>query len=115
VIRSVNRLIPKADPAKFKELQREFDELHERIYAAREPIDGSNDLTAQLCKCIFLKMHLERNPDFRVQPNGKLLDEVFKGAYIRSNGATAVEEIKLAFAAAKAIHPFASSLEMEAN
>src|SRR5207249_6771102 len=51
---------PKADPVRFKELQREFDELHERIYAAREPVDGSNDLTAQLCKCIFLKMHFER-------------------------------------------------------
>jgi type I restriction enzyme M protein len=100
---AVTRAMPKADPAKFKELQREFDELHERIYAAREPIDGSNDLTAQLCKCIFLKMHLERNPDFRIPPSGKLLEEVFKGAYIRGNGASAVEEIKLAFGSAKAL------------
>jgi type I restriction enzyme M protein len=97
------RTKPKADPAKFKELQREFDDLHERIYAAREPIDGSNDLTAQLCKCIFLKMHLERNPDFRIPPSGKLLEEVFDEGYIRRHGATAVEEIKLAFESAKAL------------
>ena len=97
------RAMPKADPAKFKELQREFDELHERIYAAREPIDGSNDLTAQLCKCIFLKMHLERNPDFRIGSTGKLLEEVFQGDYIRRNGSSAVEEIKLAFESAKSL------------
>ena len=92
---------PKADPTRFKELQREFDDLHERIYAGREPIDGSNDLTAQLCKCIFLKMHLERNREFRVPPDGKLLEEVFNAAYIRAHGNEAVEEIKRAFDAAK--------------
>jgi type I restriction enzyme M protein len=97
------RSLPKADPAKFKELQREFDELHERIYAAREPIDGSNDLTAQLCKCIFLKMHLERNRDFRIPHSATLLEEVFDAGYIRRTGAAAVEEIKRAFEAAKAL------------
>src|SRR5262249_48980610 len=35
------RARPKADPIRFKELQREFDELHEEVYASREPIDGS--------------------------------------------------------------------------
>src|SRR5262249_34161549 len=47
-----SRARPKADPIRFKELRHEFDELHEQVYASREPIDGSNDLTAQLCKCI---------------------------------------------------------------
>jgi type I restriction enzyme M protein len=93
----------KGDPTRFKELQREFDELHERIYAAREPIDGSNDLTAQLCKCIFLKMHLERNRDFRVPPGDKLFEEVFEPAYIRNAKGLAVEEIKRAFDTAKAL------------
>ena len=107
---AAERSKPKADPAKFKELQREFDDLHERIYAAREPIDGSNDLTAQLCKCIFLKMHLERFPDFRIPPpkddptaSSKLLEEVFEAKYIRRHGAIAVEEIKRAFESAKAL------------
>ncbi|MCL5669871.1 MAG: hypothetical protein M1423_01005, partial [Acidobacteria bacterium] len=53
------------DAAGYKQLHSEFDQLHEQIYAAREPVDSSNDLTAQLCKCIFLKMHMERHPDFR--------------------------------------------------
>jgi type I restriction enzyme M protein len=91
----------RGDPARFKELQREFDELHERIYAAREPIDGSNDLTAQLCKCIFLKMHLERDRDFRV--DGQLLQDIFDPAFIRKNGTSAVEAINRAFELAKSL------------
>ena len=89
-----------ADPIRFKALQTEFDDLHERIYATREPIDGSNDLTAQLCKLIFLKMHLERHPDFRTEGD-PLLSEVFQWAYIETNKSTAVEQIKRAFSAAK--------------
>lgn len=98
--------LTKADPARFKELQHEFDDLHEFIYALREPVDGSNDLTAQLCKCIFLKMHLERRPDFRFPPEGKLLEEVFEPFYIRRHKATAVEEIKQAFDAAKTLDQY---------
>ena len=94
---------PKADPGRFKELQQEFDDLHERIYAAREPIDGSNDLTAQLCKCIFLKMHLERHRDFRVPPGDRLFETVFTPEYVRANKEQAVEEIKRAFDAAKSL------------
>jgi type I restriction enzyme M protein len=89
-----------ADPLRFKALQTEFDELHERIYATREPIDGSNDLTAQLCKLIFLKMHLERHPDFSVKGD-PLLSEVFQKSYIETNKSVAVEQIKRAFSAAK--------------
>jgi type I restriction enzyme M protein len=89
-----------ADPLRFKALQTEFDELHERIYATREPIDGSNDLTAQLCKLIFLKMHLERHPDFRIKED-PLLSEVFQRGYIETNKSEAVEQIKRAFSAAK--------------
>ena len=89
-----------ADPLRFKALQTEFDELHERIYATREPIDGSNDLTAQLCKLIFLKMHLERHPDFRTGGD-PLLSEVFQQGYIETNKSKAVEQIKRAFSAAK--------------
>ena len=63
----------RADAAGFKQLQSDFDELHEQIYAAREPVDSSNDLTAQLCKCIFLKMHMERYPDFRADAKAPLL------------------------------------------
>lgn len=91
----------RGDAAGFKQLQAEFDGLHQQIYAAREPVDSSNDLTAQLCKCIFLKMHLERHPDFRTDSASPLLMDVFDASYIRQHKQEAVDEIKKAFAKAK--------------
>lgn len=93
----------RADAAGFKQLQLEFDQLHEQIYAAREPVDSSNDLTAQLCKCIFLKMHMERHPDFRAEAGAPLLTEIFNEEYVTANGQKAVEDIKKAFAAARSL------------
>src|SRR5262249_7801942 len=98
-----SRARPKADPIRFKELRHEFDELHEQVYASREPIDGSNDLTAQLCKCIFLKMHLERHRDFRSVAHGPLFEEIFRGDYIRKHGERPVEQIKKAFEVARSL------------
>ena len=97
-----------ADPARFKELQHEFDELHEQVYASREPVDGSNDLTAQLCKLIFLKMHLERHRDFRVGDD-PLFETVFQPDYIRKHNAEAVAAIKRAFNAAKGLEEYAAT------
>src|SRR5262249_52368645 len=54
---------PKADPVQYKRLQDEFDRLHEHIYAARENVNNANDIIYELCKCIFLKVHLEHHPD----------------------------------------------------
>lgn len=93
----------KADPARTKQLQREFDDLHERIYSAREPVNGSNDLIEQLCKCIFLKMHSERHPDFRIPSSNQLLGDVFQPDYIRSHKEQAVQQIKEAFKVAKSL------------
>ncbi len=93
----------RADAAGFKQLQSEFDRLHEQIYAAREPVDSSNDLTAQLCKCIFLKMHMERHPDFRANADAPLLMEVFQEEYITRHGQKAVEQIKNAFVSARSL------------
>jgi type I restriction enzyme M protein len=90
-----------ADPIRFKELQREFDALHEQIFASREPVDGSNDLTAQLCKLIFLKMHLERHRDFRVDDDDPLFEEIFQPEYINQHKALAIAQIKRAFNTAK--------------
>lgn len=92
-----------ADPLGFKKLQAEFDELHERIYAARDAVSGSNDLTAQLCKCIFLKMHLERHPDFRAEPDAPPFETVFDAAYITANKKKAVQQIRDAFKVARAL------------
>ncbi len=93
----------RADAAGFKQLQSDFDQLHEQIYAAREPVDSSNDLTAQLCKCIFLKMHMERHPDFRADSEAHLLTEIFQADYVKEHGQDAVDQIKEAFAKARSL------------
>jgi type I restriction enzyme M protein len=95
------RVAPSADPVRFKELQHEFDMLHEQIYASREPVDGSNDLTAQLCKLIFLKMHLERTRDFRPVSGEPLFEEIFTPEFINKHKSRAVDLIKKAFDVAK--------------
>lgn len=104
--RKEKRHAAKADPIGFKKLQHEFDQLHERIYAAREPVDGSNDLTAQLCKCIFLKMHYERHPDFRPEKGGPLFEEMFDPGYIEKHGEKAVDQIKKAFEVARSLDEY---------
>lgn len=106
--KATKRATVSADPAKFKELQREFDGLHEQIYASREPVDGSNDLTAQLCKLIFLKMHLERHRDFQVAGDPKF-EEIFQAAYINEHKATAVSQIKRAFDNAKVLDEYCAT------
>lgn len=97
-----------ADPVRFKELQHEFDELHEQVYASREPVDGSNDLTSQLCKLIFLKMHLERHRDFRVGDD-PLFEEMFQPEYIKAHKADAVAAIKRAFNEAKLLDEYSAT------
>ena len=101
----LKRVKPKADPVRFKGLQHEFDELHERIYAIREPVDGANDIIAQICKCIFLKMHLEKYPDFKFS-NGQLFEEIFDPDFIRRKKEKAVEYIKKAFDRAKKLDEY---------
>jgi len=103
--KGLKRIKPKVDPVKFKGLQHEFDELHERIYAMREPVDGANDIIAQICKCIFLKMHLEKYPDFKFT-NGQLFEEIFNPDFIRSKKEKAVEYIRKAFDKAKKLDEY---------
>ena len=96
----------KAGPARaassasdYKVLQKEFDDLHEYIYAARENVNGKNDITYELCKCIFLKMHLEQHPDYKLPQLGLTLEQVLDAERIANKRDSAVHEIKSAFQA----------------
>lgn len=92
---------PKTDPQQYKKLQKEFDDLHEYIYAARENVNGKNDIIYELCKLIFLKVHLEKNRDYKVRIVGEKLETIFSPDYFTKYGTRAVEEIKKAFAEIK--------------
>jgi len=93
---------PKADPAQYKRLQDDFDRLHEYIYAARDNVNNANDIIYEICKFIFLKVHLERHPDYAVAAlGGRPLNELFSADYVRAEGESAVREIKDTFAEIK--------------
>ncbi len=85
----------------YKVLQHEFDELHEYIYAARENVNSKNDITYELCKIIFLKMHLERHPDYVVPGVEQKLEAVLSPDYVHRHGSDAVAHIKSAFSAVR--------------
>lgn len=89
--------IPKSDPQRYKKLQKEFDDLHEFIYAARDNVNSKNDITYELCKCIFLKVHLEKNRDYIVHSVGEKLETIFSSTYVTEKGSEAVEAIKKSF------------------
>lgn len=81
----------------YRVLQKEFDDLHEYIYAARENVNSKNDITYELCKCIFLKMHLERDRDYTVPKLGKKLEVILSPSYFQKERERAVDAIKTAF------------------
>lgn len=85
----------------YNTLQKEFDDLHEYIYAARENVNSKNDITYELCKCIFLKMHLERDPNYVVPGVEEKLETIIMPSTIRSRRDEAVADIKQAFAAVR--------------
>ncbi len=93
----------RADAAGFKQLQSEFDQLHEQIYASRESSGSANAVTEELCKCIFLKVHSERHPDFRAEAGAPLLTEIFRAEYFETHEEQAVNEIRAAFTAARSL------------
>lgn len=96
----------KTEPGQYKALQKELDDLHEFIYAARENVNSKNDITYELCKMFFLKMHLEKNRDYVVLRIGKKLETILMVDYIKQNPTLAVEEIKQAFAEIKGLEDY---------
>lgn len=80
-------------------IQKEFDDLHEEIYK-KGGIRPTNAAIDEVCKLIFLKLHTECCPDYRLQSGAaaaKNFTDIFHGAYIRRHGKLAVREMQDAF------------------
>ncbi len=78
-------------------IQRRFDELHERLYPSGG-FSSANEAIDEICRLMFMKAHLERNPSDTLQSlHGKRLSDVLNADNIRRGGATAVQEVKEAF------------------
>ena len=78
-------------------IQRKFNELHERLYPSGG-FSSANEAIDEICRLLFMKTHLERNPSYIVHAlNGKRLADVLNADNIRRDGAKAVQEVKDTF------------------
>lgn len=92
----------------YQAMGRRFDELHEAIYGRRAGVGTTNDAIDEVCKLIFLKIHLERHPTYEVQTlDGKRFAKLFNADYIGQNGRAAVGEIREAFHEIKGLEEYA--------
>lgn len=78
-------------------IQRKFNELHERLYPSGG-FSSANEAIDEICRLLFMKTHLERNPSYTVRTlKDKRLADVLNSENIRRGGAKAVQEVKDAF------------------
>lgn len=78
-------------------IQRKFDELHERLYPSGG-ISSANEAIDEICRIMFMKIHLERHPSYTVKAlRDKRLSDIFHADNIREGGAQAVQEMRAAF------------------
>lgn len=80
-------------------VQKQFDDLHEEIYK-KGGVKPTNAAIDEIGKLIFLKVHVERNPDYQLQRGvgqGKRFADIFKATHVRQHGKRAVRELQDAF------------------
>ncbi len=80
-------------------IQKQFDNLHEEIYK-KGGIKPTNAAIDEVGKLVFLKVHVEKDPDYQLQHgagHGKRFADIFKAAYVRRHGKQAVRELQDAF------------------
>ncbi len=80
-------------------IQAEFNDLHEEIYK-KGGVKPTNAAIDEVCKLVFLKLHLENEPDYRMQRSiaqDKRFADIFRASYVQLNGKSAVRELQDAF------------------
>ncbi len=80
----------------WREVQRQFDQLHEKLYP-KGGISTANDAIDEICRLMFLKIHLECHPDYTVRQVKKRLSDIMNSQYIQQEKKGAVQELKAAF------------------
>ena len=80
-------------------IQKQFDELHEEIYK-KGGVKPANAAIDEVGKLIFLKVHAERYPNYRITDTAvkdTLFIDLFDADYVKRNGKKAVRELQHAF------------------
>jgi type I restriction enzyme M protein len=92
----------------YRSIGHKFNELHEEIYRRRAGVGTTNEAIDEVCKLIFLKIHLERHPNYEVEAlGGKRFAELFNADYINKYGSTAIQEIRDSFHEIKRLDEYA--------
>lgn len=82
-----------------RRIQKQFDELHEEIYK-KGGVKPANAAIDEVGKLIFLKVHVERYPHYRLgdgPAKDKLFMDIFDADYVKKNSKKAVRELQIAF------------------
>ena len=92
----------------WRQVQRQFDELHEKLYP-KGGITTANDAIDEICRLMFLKIHLERHPGYIIKQVKKRLSDVLNSQYIESEKKGAVQELKATFKEIAALPEYQTS------
>lgn len=96
--------------AHLRHLQKQFDHLHEEIYK-KGGVKPTNAAIDEVGKLIFLKLHLERAPEYRLQSGigqGKRFADIFKSTYLQQRGKRAARELQDAFREISTLEQYAT-------
>ena len=87
--------------AAYENLQQQFDNIHEHIYATRENVSSSNEAIDELCKLVYMVTVLNRYQAERktltIPKTGKNLAEILDPKRFVAEPAQAVEDARTAF------------------
>lgn len=65
-------------------IQKRFNTLHERLYPSGG-FSSANQAIDEICRLMFIKIHLERHPSYILSSIDKRLSDVFNAEYLRGN------------------------------
>src|SRR5262249_52522371 len=103
--------------AAYENLQQQFDNIHEHIYATRENVSSSNEAIDELCKLVYMVTALHRSQlEKRVLtvPNtGKALAEILDPKRFSAEPADAVKDARIAFEFCRDLPEFNTTVDGE--
>jgi len=103
--------------AAYENLQQQFDNIHEHIYATRENVSSSNEAIDELCKLVYMVTVLNRyqaeQKTLTIPKTGKNLAEILDPKRFVAEPAVAVEDARTAFKHCRDLKEFNTTVDGE--
>jgi type I restriction enzyme M protein len=103
--------------AAYENLQQQFDNIHEHIYATRENVSSSNEAIDELCKLVYMVTVLNRyqaaQKVLTIPNTGKNLAEILDPKRFVTEPAQAVEDARSAFKHCRDLKEFNTTVDGE--